>query len=186
MLKITKKLYVTTAIDWRRWLKKNYKKALDIWLIYPNVKSGKPRIAYNDAVEEALCFGWIDSTVKNQGDSSLQRFSPRRKNSSYSQPNIERLKRMAAKGKLMPEVKSIVAHLLKKRFVFPKDIMEELKKNKKAYKNFKNYPPAYQRIRVAFIEDARKVPAEFKKRLKNFLTKTEQNKQFGHGIEKFF
>ena len=63
-MKISKSLYVTNGKQWRLWLKKNHSKEKEIWLIFPNKASGKPRIPYNDAVEEALCFGWIDSTIK--------------------------------------------------------------------------------------------------------------------------
>jgi len=63
-MKITKTFYVTSRKDWRNWLKKNYKTETEIWLVYPRKATGKPRIEYNDAVEEALCFGWIDSTAK--------------------------------------------------------------------------------------------------------------------------
>ena len=57
-------LYITKRQELRKWLAKNYKKEKEIWLIYYKKASGKPRIPYNDAVEEALCYGWIDSTVK--------------------------------------------------------------------------------------------------------------------------
>ena len=72
---ITDTLYVTTPAEWRAWLEKNHDSAREIWLIYPKKASGKPRIVYNDAVEEALCFGWIDSTIKKFGeDASAQRY----------------------------------------------------------------------------------------------------------------
>ncbi|MCK5113130.1 MAG: hypothetical protein KAR11_00010 [Phycisphaerae bacterium] len=61
-MNIEKKLYVTNREDWRKWLENNFDKEKNVWLIYPKKSSGKERIIYNDAVEEALCFGWIDST----------------------------------------------------------------------------------------------------------------------------
>ena len=88
-----KTLYITDRKAWRVWLEKKFDKEKEIWLIYPKKSSDKPRIQYNDAVEEALCFGWIDSTVKSfNEDSSVQRFSPRNPKSSFSQANKERLK----------------------------------------------------------------------------------------------
>ena len=63
-MEIGKTLYVKDRDKWRRWLEKNHAKASEIWLIYYRKSSGKPRVSYNDAIEEALCFGWIDSIAK--------------------------------------------------------------------------------------------------------------------------
>jgi len=82
-------LYVSERKDWRAWLAKHHKTDKQIWLVYYRKETGKPRISYNDAVEEALCFGWIDSTVHKLDDERFaQRFSPRKKTSSLSQSNI--------------------------------------------------------------------------------------------------
>src|SRR6185369_14508235 len=85
-------LHVADRRDWRRWLEANHATARDIWLVSWRTHTGKPRISYNDAVEEALCFGWIDSTQRGlDEDRVAQRYSPRRPNSTYSQINKERL-----------------------------------------------------------------------------------------------
>ena len=63
-MEITKTLHVTHRKAWRKWLRQHYKTEKEIWLVYYKKETGKPRIAYNDAVEQALCFGWIDSIVK--------------------------------------------------------------------------------------------------------------------------
>jgi len=85
--------YFIDRKEWRKWHEVNFETENEIWLEYPLKKTNKKRILYNDAVEEALCFGWIDSTVKSLNETtSIQRFCKRRKNSSFSQPNIERLK----------------------------------------------------------------------------------------------
>ncbi|MDD8010957.1 MAG: hypothetical protein PHX73_07605, partial [Acidobacteriota bacterium] len=87
-MEIGKTLYVANRREWRAWLRKNYKKERDIWLIYYKKDSGKPRIPYNDAVEEALCFGWIDSIIKKMdAERFVQRFSKRNPKSPYSQAN---------------------------------------------------------------------------------------------------
>jgi uncharacterized protein YdeI (YjbR/CyaY-like superfamily) len=64
-MEITKTFYTQNRKAWRDWLKAHYQTEKEIWLIYYRRQTGKSRISYNDAVEEALCFGWIDSTVKN-------------------------------------------------------------------------------------------------------------------------
>jgi len=187
-MKITQTLYVTKAKDWRAWLKQNYKTKTEIWLVYPKKATGKPRIEYNAAVEEALCFGWIDSIAKKfDEDHTAQRFSPRRPKVKYSQANIERLRDLVAKKKVVKEVMDTLGDILNAEFVIPPDILKALKANKVAWKNFQKFSAPYKRIRIAFIDGARKRPDEFKKRLRHFIEMTEKNKIFGFGgIEKHF
>ncbi len=187
-MEITKTLYLTDRKDWREWLKKNYKTEKEIWLVYPRKATGKPRIEYNDAVEEALCFGWIDSIVKKlDEESTVQRFSPRKPKTKYSQANIERLRDLVAKKKVVKEVAETLGDVLNKKFVIPPDILKAIKANKVAWKNFQKFSESYKRIRVAFIHGARHRPEEFKKRLRHFIEMTEKNKMFGFGgIEKHY
>jgi uncharacterized protein YdeI (YjbR/CyaY-like superfamily) len=187
-MEITKTLHVTERREWRRWLRSHYRKEKDVWLVYYKKHTGKPRISYNDAVEEALCFGWIDSTVRSlDEDRSAQRFSPRKPGSAYSQANKERLRALLAQGKVIKEVAEAVAGLLDEEFTIPADILKALKADEQAWKHFQTFPPAYQRIRVAFIEGARDRPEEFKKRLRYFVRMTARNKLYGFGgIEKHF
>ena len=79
-----KTVYVRNRKEWRDWLKKHFDKEKEVWLVYPKKATGKKCISYNDAVEEALCFGWIDSTMKSlDQDHTMQRFTPRRPKSQY-------------------------------------------------------------------------------------------------------
>ena len=187
-MEITKTLYVTNPKDWRKWLKQHYKTEKEIWLVYYKKETGKPRIPYNDAVEEALCFGWIDSIVKKLDDeSTVQRFSPRKPNTKYSQANIERLRMLVAQKKVIKEVAESVKDILNEKFKIPPDISKAIKANKEAWKNFQKFSDSYKRIRIAFIEGARKRPQEFQKRLRHFIQMTEKNKIFGFGgIEKHY
>jgi uncharacterized protein YdeI (YjbR/CyaY-like superfamily) len=187
-MKIVKTLYITDRNDWRKWLEKNFDKEKEVWLVYPKKASGKPRIPYNDAVEEALCFGWIDSTVRAfDKDSSIQRFSIRNPKSGYSQSNKERIKWLLKKGMIHPSLLDIARKIAAERFVFPVDIVKTIKSDNEAAKNYNNFSDSYKRIRVAYIEAARKRQDEFKKRLRNFINKTRENKQMGFGgIEKYY
>jgi uncharacterized protein YdeI (YjbR/CyaY-like superfamily) len=187
-MEITKTLHITTRKDWRAWLKKHYKTEKEIWLIYFKKATGKPRIEYNDAVEEALCFGWIDSIVKKLDEErTAQRFSPRRPKSSYSQANIERLRYLVAKKKVVKEVVETLGDVLNQKFVIPPDILKAIKANKEAWKNFQKFSDSYKRIRIAFIHGARHRPEEFKKRLRHFVEMAGKNKMFGFGgIEKHY
>jgi uncharacterized protein YdeI (YjbR/CyaY-like superfamily) len=183
-----KLLYVTDRIEWRDWLKKHYKSDKEVWLVYYKKHTGKPRILYNDAVEEALCFGWIDSIVKGiDEDSFAQRFSVRNPRTPYSQANKERLKEMIKQGKVVDEVLATLVNLADEQFEIPPDILKAIKANEKAWKNFQAFSQPYIRIRVAFIDGARNRPQEFTKRLGYFISMTEKNKQFGFGgIEKYY
>ena len=181
-------LYVTNRKDWRAWLEKNYDSEREIWLVFPKKSSGKSRISYNDAVEEALCFGWIDSKVKNiDEENSAQRFSPRNPKSQFSQPNRERLKWLVKENMLHPSVQDSVKKVLKEKFVFPSDIISAIKRDKIGWGNYQKFSPSYKRIRIAYIDAARKRPEEFKKRLSHFIKKTKENKKIGYGgIEKYY
>jgi uncharacterized protein YdeI (YjbR/CyaY-like superfamily) len=182
-----KTFYVTNRKDWRKWLEKHFDKESDVWLIYPKKSSGKKRIVYNDAVEEALCFGWIDSKVRSlDEDSSIQRFSPRNPKSSYSQQNKERIKWLLEQNMIHPSLLEKAKQVALEKFVFPKDILDAIKKDNTVWKNFTAFSDTYKRIRIAYIDDARERPEEFRKRLKNFINKTRENKQIGFGgIEKY-
>jgi uncharacterized protein YdeI (YjbR/CyaY-like superfamily) len=187
-MEITQSLHVTDRAEWRAWLKKHYKKEKEIWLVYSKKHTGKPRIAYNDAVEEALCFGWIDSTAKSlDADRTAQRFTPRRPGTPYSQANKERLRALAAQGKLIKEVEDTLDGILQEEFKISPDILKAIRADEQAWKNFQKFSEPYKRIRVAFIEGARKRPEEFQKRLHYFIRMTARNKLFGFGgIDKYF
>jgi len=185
---IKQTFYAATRLEWRKWLKKNYKTEKEIWLVYYKKTSGKPRIEYNDAVEEALCFGWIDSTVKKIDEERFaQRFSRRNPKTGYSQSNKERLGKLIAEGRVMKEVLATLNDIALEQFEIPRNIVEAIKADKEAWKNFQSFSETYKRIRIAFIDGARNRPKEFQKRLNYFIKMTEENKQFGFGgIDKYY
>ena len=185
---ITRTLYVKDAKSWRAWLRKNHKTKKEIWLVYYKKKTGKPRISYNDAVEEALCFGWIDSIQKSlDADRTVQRFSPRKPGVKYSQQNKERLRALLRQRKVVKAVANSLKDVLDEKFEIPPDILKKIQASPLAWKNFQKFSKPYQRIRIAYIDGARKRPAEFRKRLRHFIEMTEQKKQFGYGgIEKHY
>ncbi len=109
-------LEVAGRAEWRNWLRRNHKTAREIWLIYYRKGSGKERIPYNDAVEEALCFGWIDSNVRGvDAERYAQRFSPRNPKTPYSPANQERLRRLIAEGKVAKHVLATLGDLQEPR-----------------------------------------------------------------------
>lgn len=186
-MKIGRTLHASSREAWRAWLAENYRTAPEVWLVYARKATGEPRVPYNDAVEEALCFGWIDSTLKSLDAERLaQRFSPRRRGSGYSQLNKERLRRMIAQGKVAPDVLERLDGLDLESFEFPADILRALQSSEATWRNFQAFSGSYQRIRVAFVDAARNRPDEFEKRLRHLVRMTEKGKQFGHGIESYY
>jgi uncharacterized protein YdeI (YjbR/CyaY-like superfamily) len=183
------KLYHTSdRKEWRAWLRRHYRSTDEVWLVYYKKETGKPRISYNDAVEEALCFGWIDSTVRRLDETRFaQRFSPRKPRSKYSPANKERLRRLVASGKVYKTVLATLGDLKAETLDIAPDILHAIKANRLAWKHFRAYSDSYKRIRIGFIEGARRRPAEFRKRLEYFVRMTEADRQFGFGgIDKYY
>jgi len=184
---ITETLYVTSREAWREWLAANHRDKQEIWLVSYRKSAGRAGIPYHEAVEEALCFGWIDGIRKTFGtEASAQRFTPRRKGSGFSQINKERLARLIEQGKVIPEVLASIGALELDSFAFPNDIVRALKADEKAWAFFHQTPPPYQRIRVAYVDSARSRPEEFEKRLRNLVEKSARETYFGYGIDDFF
>ncbi len=186
-MEIGETLYVKDRKKWREWLAKNYNKKKEIWLVYYNKSSGKQRIPYNDAVEEALCYGWIDGIVKRMDEEKFaQRFSPRRKTSVLSEMNKERIRMMIKQKKMTDFGLKAVKHAFdeemdkKEKFVIPSEILSEIKKNKKAWENFQKFPEHYKRIRIAYIgHQGERSKEEFRKKLDYFIKMSEKNKRYG-------
>ncbi|MDR1954790.1 MAG: YdeI/OmpD-associated family protein [Candidatus Methanoplasma sp.] len=178
-----------TRAEWRQWLQENFDRGSEVWFVFPLKASGENAISYNDAVEEALCFGWIDSKVRSLDEKhKVQKFSPRDPKSSYSQANKERLRWLADRGLIHPSLTESVSRLLNEPFVYPADILEAIKKDESAWTYFQQFSDPYKRIRIAFIDASRKRPDEFKKRLNNFIERTRKGKLIpGYGgIDKYY
>lgn len=181
--------YTNNREEWRAWLSMNFNKEKEVWFVFPMKAAKEEALSYNDAVEEALCFGWIDGVIKNI-DSTLraQRFTPRRPGSPYSRPNIERLIWLEEQGLIHPDIRERVLGIINAPYLFPKDIIAAIKQDKEAWENYNRFAPSYKRIRIAYIDAARKRPDEFQRRLDNFIKKTHENKLIiGYGgIDKYY
>lgn len=181
--------YTTVREKWREWLLANSETKDEIWFVFPMKASGEKSLSYNDAVEEALCFGWIDSTIKHiDAVRRAQRFTPRKEESTYSRANIERLIYLERQGLLHPAVRAAVLPIISAPYDFPEDIIAAIRQNDVAWRCFQTFPEGYKRIRIAYIDAARNRPLEFARRLDSFIRKTEKNKMiagFG-GIDKYY
>jgi len=180
-------LYLPDRPRWRAWLAEHYRSEPEVWLVYYRKATGRPRVAYNDAVEEALCFGWIDSVVRTlDAERFAQRFSPRRAGSPFSQPNRERLRRLAAAGQIAPDVLPSVEPVLREPFVAPPDVVAALRADPVGWGHFQGWSAPYRRIRIAFVESARGKPGTFEKRLRHLLRMNAAGRQFGHDLEAYY
>ena len=181
--------YTTKREEWRAYLSVHFETDSEVWFVFPMKASGEESLSYNDAVEEALCFGWIDSTNRHLDEMHyIRRFTPRKPGSPYSQPNIERLIWLDRHGLIHPKVRESVLPVIRAPFVFPEDILAELKRDEAVWAAYQRFSEPYKRIRVAYIEAARKRPEEYRKRLDSFIEKTRNGKIImGYGgIEKYY
>lgn len=181
--------YTSERSEWRDYLSRRFETSTEIWFVFPTKASGEKCLPYNDAVEEALCFGWIDGQAGTLDKTHLlRRFTPRRTGSAYSRPNIERLIWLEERGLIHPKVRESVLPIIRAPFVFPADILNRLKADPVAWENYQGFSESYRRIRIAYIDAARKRPEEFEKRLCSFLNKARQGKliQGYGGVEKYY
>ncbi len=184
-------LYVTNRDDWRAWLQANHVRESEVWLIYYKKHTGQPSIPYDVAVEEALCFGWIDSTVKRIDDERyMQRFTPRKDNSNWSELNKTRARKLIAERRMTKAgLAKISAEVLgeriperecvpQKEVEVPQYFKEAVIANKVAWENFNRLAPSYRKQYVEWVASAKREDTR-RKRLqeaKKFLSK---NKKLG-------
>ncbi len=190
-MKALKRLHVTTRDQWRAWLAEHHDRKNEVWLVYAKRHTGRPRIPYEHAVEEALCFGWIDSIVRRIDDSTYaQKFTPRRQDSDWSELNRDRFEALVRQGKMTeaglakaPPRRTATARneARAKRFaplVVPPYIEFGLKKNRRAWQNFENLAPSYVRMYVRWIDSAKREETK-QRRLKEAVARLRENKTLG-------
>ncbi len=164
---------------WREWLSEPHQTRTEIWLL-SNDRAAEPTLTYLDAVEEAICFGWIDGIQKRFSTHELaQRFTPRKQRSNWTELNKERARRLI-RLELMTEAGKATLPDLQVEFVVAEDILAVLRSKPAAWSNFLEFPDLYRRVRIGYIEEMRKNSNEFERRLQNFVSKTTDNKMFGN------
>lgn len=160
-MRITRTLHVETRSAWRAWLAKHHRKESEIWLVYNKKQSGRPRVAYAEAVEEALCFGWIDGITKPMDETRYaQRFTPRREKSNWSPLNRQRFARllkegrMTAAGRARGPAKAPPAGRTPSKT--PSYIVSALRRHPEACRFFDELAPSYRRLYVRWIDSAKR------------------------------
>jgi uncharacterized protein YdeI (YjbR/CyaY-like superfamily) len=183
-------LYVKSGTEWRNWLQNNHNKVADVWLIFYKKETGKPSIDYEVAVEEALCFGWIDSLVRKIDEQRYSRkFTPRKDKSVWSESNKKRVKKVikegrmteyglekvkAAKksGKWYEDVKPDIS------FNIPTDFEKALKKNNKAKEYFEKLSLSQRKHYIVWVGTAKREKT-IEKRIEESIKLLKQGKKLG-------
>ena len=192
-MQITTTFYAKDRDAWRAWLDRNHQKAAEIWLIYYKRHTRRPSIEYAHAVEEALCFGWIDGIVKRIDDERYaQRFTPRRANSKWSELNRHRARRLIAEGRMTSAGEAVLPvdlmagaeELLDTRSrsdwanVVPDDLRAALGDNRAAREYFERLAPSYRRQYVGWIASAKRDETR-EKRLREAIELLAQERKLG-------
>ena len=178
MKTLSKVVEPTSRAQWRTWLIKHHATEKEIWLL---TDAEQPAVSYLDAVEEALCFGWIDSVGKRVSAAvRAQRFSPRRPRGNWTELNKARARRLISL-KLMTDAGRAVLPDLETPFTIAPDVLAALNEAPGARGFFEACPLLYRRIRVGYVEEQRKKsPAEFAKRLANLVARSAERKHLGN------
>ena len=167
--------------EFRAWLAEHHDNVKMCWVPVVRLRpEDDEHLYYIDAVEEALCFGWIDSIFKRIDGMCCSRFSPRRKGSPWTELNKERVRRMESLG-LMTDAGRKVLPAMGTRSFKPAEWLVELMKKHRVYAKFKTFPALYQRVRGYNLMLAKKrSDAEFDIAFKQFVTQTKQGKMYGN------
>ncbi len=192
-MEITQTFYAKNRDEWRAWLKENHDSKKEIWLTRYKKHTGKPAVSYDDSIEEAICFGWIDSTVKRVDDEKyVQRLTPRRKGSIWSNTNIKRAKKMIDQEQMtqaglktipddvMEAVKTgnikPTETVIPKVLPTPPGLTNALAKNEKARRNWEKFAPSHRKMYIYWIMDAKREETR-ERRIKKVVRQAAQNKK---------
>lgn len=165
----------------RLWLEQNHKTEKECWVV---VKRGRPKnddtFWYIDAVEEAMCFGWIDSTTKKLDNGiTVQKLAPRKKGSLWSELNKERCRRMERLGRMTDAGRAVLPDMSSSGFVIDTDILKALQSDSEVWENFQKFPPLYQRVRIDTIQIKKKQTELFQSRLQKLIDNTKEGIMYG-------
>lgn len=179
-------LYCPSREEWREWLGKNHLKSDGVWLVYYKKPSGKPRIPYSDAVEEALCFGWIDGKIKRiNEDYYIQWFTPRRSGSRWSNLNVQRVRALLRSGQMQPAGLKAYQKLLDKPGLMrdspvpadtgiPEDLKKALMSSPAAYGNFMKFSRRGRNLYIHWLNSAKKEDTRIR-RIEKIVEFSEKN-----------
>jgi len=185
-----KQLYCKTDAEWREWLQRNHDRESEVWLVFYKKCTGEPTVTYEPAVEEALCFGWIDSIIRSIDDRTyMQKFTPRKDGSKWSPVNKARVARLIESGR-MTEFGLAKIETAKRNgqwdkssgHVFddtvPEALQAALDRNARAQETFQGLATSYRRHYIGWIGAAKR-PETREKRIAEAVALLEQGQKLG-------
>ncbi len=182
------KHFKSTA-DFRNWLKANHANTSELWVGFYKKASGKGGITYAEALDEALCFGWIDGVRKRVDELSFtQRFTPRKPTSNWSLINIRHVERLKTADRMMPAgLKAFAARSAAKSGVYsfenkPRELspalQRQFKSDQAAWDFFQQQPPGYRRLACFFVMSAKQEETR-QRRLARLMSDSKQSRRLG-------
>ncbi len=183
-------LYVKTRDEWRKWLSEHHQTERELWLVFFKKETGKPSIEYDASVEEALCFGWVDSIIKKiDAEKYARKFTPRKSESPWSESNKTRVKKMIEQGRMaesglarVQEAKQNGLWYKSTRpnisFEIPEEFERALQQNKEAQEFFQQLAPSYQKQYIAWIVVAKRQETR-EKRIKESIALLKKGEKLG-------
>ena len=180
----------TRPEEWRKWLELNNTQDNGIWVVLQKVKSPNVGVKYDEALDDALCFGWIDGKMKRLDDHEFKQwFSPRRRNSPWSKRNRDKVEKLSKEGRMAPsgvaEVEKAkengrweVAYSSKRIPTMSDEMLEALKSNKVAYENFTEFPDSARLMYIHWVNDAKRAETKTR-RIKKVVERAVENKRPG-------
>ena len=190
LLETMKEVYVKTRKEWRNWLNQNHDKSSGIWLVFYKKHTGKNTLEYDEVVEEALCFGWIDSIIKKIDDEKyVRKLTPRKADSQWSDLNKKRIKKLKKQG-LLTEAGIVKVREAKASGLWdkpdrpqissslPRELESSLAKNKKAKSFFDQLAPSYQNRFIGWISSAKRQETKVR-RLREAIALLEKGEKLG-------
>jgi uncharacterized protein YdeI (YjbR/CyaY-like superfamily) len=182
-MQLTHIFHAPDRSTWRSWLEENHTSSPEVWLVYYKSHTGQPSISYDESVEEALCFGWIDSLIqKIDEDRYARKFTPRRPGSPLSDTNKRRVSKIIAEGRMTPTGLAKIdyppdeppAEPIRQVLVIPEWISLGLKQNTNAWENFSHLPPSHKKRYIAWLSSAKKEETRLRN-LEKAIRLLEQN-----------
>jgi uncharacterized protein YdeI (YjbR/CyaY-like superfamily) len=180
MVQLAEILFFDEPRKWRRWLETNHGESLELWVGFHKTSSGKPSISWPQAVDEALCFGWIDGLRKNLDATCYKiRFSPRKPGSIWSSVNVKRIEELSSSGRVTPsglkafeqrkEAKSgVYSYEQREAAKLDPSAEKQLRANRKAWEFFQSKAPSYRRAAIWWVVSAKQEATRLR-RLKTLI-----------------
>ena len=178
-------IYFKNDVEWKKWLSQNYSSSNGVYLIFYKVENEEPSMRWEEAVKVALCYGWIDSTVKSLGNGKRrQYFCPRNPKSVWSALNKKYIKELTAKNlmhksgidiiKIGKQNGSWTALDDVEKGIIPEDLQLGFNKNKIAFNNYKNFAPSYRKSYLYWLHQAKRETTR-QKRITEIINFCEAN-----------